>query len=482
MLLAVPTIALVAAGLIVAVIAFAVLFRSTWRVAEPNEALIVSGLGAGAGPEAAFRIVVGKGTVVLPGLQTVRRLPLAIREAALEIAECVTSQGIPVGVQGVVLFKVGDDMASISNAARRFLDMTDESINGQVHAVFEGHLRSIIGSLTVEEMINNRDRLRQETLDSSGDEMSRLGLVVDALQIREIVDPTGYIKNLAAPHAAEVTKQARIAQARADQEATQREQEAQALMAEATKATQIKQAGYYAEVETEKAKAAQAGPLAEAQARQQVVVQESEVAKREAEKREQQLQAEVVKPADAQAYATRKTAEADRDASIAKAEGDARRVELEGKANANATRVIGEADGAAIEARGLAKAKAIQAASEALAENQEAVIAQQLAERMPELVAAAAKSFEHIDNLNVLNGAQGMAEILTQLMAQGAVGMQVVGQMLDGVRDATANGRAKTAAMAPVAVPVMPNGALAEPAPPADPPAPEPEADTKPTG
>src|SRR6266702_5971290 len=121
MLLAVPTIAIVAAVVIVAVIAFAVLFRSTWRVAEPNEALIISGLGAGAGPAAAFRIIVGKGTVVLPGLQTVRRLPLAIREAALEIAECVTSQGIPVGVEGVVLFKVGDDLASISNAARRFL-------------------------------------------------------------------------------------------------------------------------------------------------------------------------------------------------------------------------------------------------------------------------------------------------------------------------------------------------------------------------
>ncbi|HYX87442.1 MAG TPA: flotillin family protein [Gaiellales bacterium] len=112
--------------------------------------------------------------------------------------------------------------------------MSDDAINGQVHAVFEGHLRSIIGSLTVEEMINNRDRLRQETLDSSGDEMSRLGLVVDA-QIREIVDPTGYIQNLAAPHAAEVQKRARIAQALADQEATQREQEAQAVKAETTK-------------------------------------------------------------------------------------------------------------------------------------------------------------------------------------------------------------------------------------------------------
>src|SRR5919197_2740810 len=204
-LLAVSTPAITAAAVVGALVLIVVLFRLTWRVAEPNEALIVSGMGAGSGAEAPFRVVVGKGAVVLPGFQTVRRLPLGIREAALEIQECVTSQGIPVGVQGVVLFKVGDDLASISNAARRFLEMRDEAINGQVHAVFEGHLRSIIGSLTVEEMINNRDRLRQETLESSGDEMGRLGLVVDA-QIREIVDPTGYIQNLAAPHAAEMQK------------------------------------------------------------------------------------------------------------------------------------------------------------------------------------------------------------------------------------------------------------------------------------
>jgi uncharacterized membrane protein YqiK len=447
--LAVPSIVIVAAVVVVAIILFVVLFHSVWRVAEPNEALIVSGMGAGAGAEAPFRIVVGKGAVVLPGFQTVRRLPLGIREAQLQIGECVTSQGIPVGVQGVVLFKVGDDLASISNAARRFLDMSDDAINGQVHAVFEGHLRSIIGSLTVEEMINNRDRLRQETLDSSGDEMSRLGLVVDALQIREIVDPTGYIKNLAAPHAAEVQKQARIAQAKADQEATQREQEAAALMSEATKNSQIKQAGYAAEVQTEQAKAAQAGPLAEAQSRQQVVVQEAQVAKLEAEKREQQLQAEVVKPADAQAYATRRSAEAARDAAIAQAEADAKRVVLSGEASAKSTRLTGEADAAAIQARGLARAKATQAASEALARNQEAVIAQQLAEQMPALVANAAKAFDGVDNLTVLNGAQGISEILTQLLAQGGAGMQVVRQMLNDTRAATANGHMQAADAAP---------------------------------
>jgi uncharacterized membrane protein YqiK len=220
-------------------------------------------------------------------------------------------------------------------------------------------------------------------------------------------------------------------------------------MSEATKNSQIKQAGYAAEVQTEQAKAAQAGPLAEAQSRQQVVVQEAQVAKLEAEKREQQLQAEVVKPADAQAYATRRSAEAARDAAIAQAEADAKRVVLSGEASAKSTRLTGEADAAAIQASGLARAKATQAASEALARNQEAVIAQQLAEQMPALVANAAKAFDGVDNLTVLNGAQGISEILTQLLAQGGAGMQVVRQMLNDTRAATANGHMQAADAAP---------------------------------
>jgi flotillin len=116
----------VAIAAVAALIAFAILFKLMWRVAEPNEALIISGLGARAGTERTsdslgFKIVTGKGTLVLPGLQTVRRLSLGMREAALAI-ECVTHQGIPVGVRGVAIFKVADDFASIANAARRFLD------------------------------------------------------------------------------------------------------------------------------------------------------------------------------------------------------------------------------------------------------------------------------------------------------------------------------------------------------------------------
>lgn len=185
--------------------AFAVLvivFKMMWRVAEPNEALIISGsnhknegLGAGMG----FRIVTGRGTLVLPGVQAVRKLSLDLNETQLSV-ECVTHQGIPLKVRGVVIFKVGDDFVSIANAARRFLDQ-QKLMSERVHIVFAGHLRAIVGGLTVEDMIRDREKLTGQARSACGTEMEKLGLIVDSLQIHEIEDPTGYIKNLAAPHA-----------------------------------------------------------------------------------------------------------------------------------------------------------------------------------------------------------------------------------------------------------------------------------------
>src|SRR5918998_1654256 len=196
----------------------------------------------------AGRIVTGKGTLVLPGIQTVRRLSLDLREAPLSI-ECVPHQGTPLGIQGVVIFKVGDDYVSIANAARRFLDQ-QQQMDSRVHNVFAGHLRAIVGNMTVEEMIRDREKLTQLTRGSSGTEMEKLGLIVDSLQIQEIGDPTGYIKNLGRPHAAAVERDARIAQAGADRAATEKEQEADALKAHARRDSSIKQAGYQAEVDT----------------------------------------------------------------------------------------------------------------------------------------------------------------------------------------------------------------------------------------
>ncbi|MHB1533683.1 MAG: flotillin family protein [Acidimicrobiales bacterium] len=133
------------------------------------------------------------------------------------------TQGIPLKVTAVAVFKVGDDNASIANATRRFLAEQNrmEELCGRI---FAGHLRSIIGSLTVEEIIRERDKVAQEVKDGSHPEMEKLGIVVDVLQIQEIEDPTGYIANLAAPHAAAVASVARIAAAERDQEAPEKEQ------------------------------------------------------------------------------------------------------------------------------------------------------------------------------------------------------------------------------------------------------------------
>src|SRR5437660_920130 len=341
------SLAVIGAAVVGAFLLGFILFKLMWRVAEPNEALIISGLrqhttADEVGESLGFKIVTGKGTLVLPGVQAVRRLSLDLREAELGI-DCVTHQGIPLGIRGVVIFKVGDDFTSIANAARRFLDQQDQ-MDARVHNVFAGHLRAIVGQMAVEEMIRDREKLTQLTRESSGTEMEKLGLIVDSLQIQEIDDPTGYIQNLGRPHAAAVASQARIAQAHADREATENEQQANALKAQAVRDSQIKQAGFQAEVDEAAAKAKQAGPLSDASARQQVVVQETKVAELEAQREEQRLQATVRKPADAQAYQQTTLAKAERDARIAAAEAQAQEVELAAAAHASRVKLEAAAE------------------------------------------------------------------------------------------------------------------------------------------
>ncbi len=477
----------VVAGIAVAGILVLIgVFKMMWRVAEPNEALIISGskhrtegLEEGMG----FRIVTGRGTLVLPGVQAVRKISLDLNETELHV-DCVTTQGIPLKVRGVVIFKVGDDFVSIANAGRRFLDQ-QKMMSERVHNVFAGHLRSIVGGLTVEDMIRDREKLTGQTRAACGTEMEKLGLIVDSLQIHEIEDPTGYIKNLAMPHAAAVQRDARIAQAEANRLATEAEQKAAARMSEATRDSEILQAGYQAERDKAAAKARQAGPLADAAARQDVVIQETRIAELDALRREQQLQADVRKPADAQAYETRARAEAERDARISAAQAKAKETELAALAEANrvktaataeaeatkargaaaamATKATGEAEAAASQAKGLAaaeatraqglaEAEAIKARAAALAENQEAVVAQQLAENWPEIVKAGASAFGSVDNMVVLNGADGMAEMLAKALTMGGTGLGLARQLLASMNQ---NGQAAngTSALNGVAAP-----------------------------
>ena len=365
-----------------------------WHVPAPNEALLISG-SKRQKDGTQFRIVTGHGSFVVPVKQKARVLSLALREAEI-VEECITNQGIRLNVRAVAAFKVGDDQASIANAARRFLSEQDR-MEVLVGRVFAGHLRSIIGGLTVEQIIRERDRVAQEVKDGSHAEMEKLGIVVDALEIQEIEDSSGYISNLAAPHAAAVASQARIAKARADQEATERELAAASMKAQFERDMAIKRAGFLAETEEANARAAQAGPLAEAQASQQVIQHQTALAQRQAELAAQRLEAEVRRPADAEAYRKRTLAEAERDQArfAAEAEAFSKRAIAEAEAEANKARAASLREG-----------------------NQELIAANRIVEILPALVEAAARGLAE-SNLTILNGTQGVNEIVAGLVGQG---------------------------------------------------------------
>ncbi|MGH3292513.1 MAG: SPFH domain-containing protein [Trebonia sp.] len=409
-----------------------------WHVPAPNEALLISG-SKRHNDATQFRIVTGHGSFVMPIKQRARRLSLALQEAEIT-EECITNQGIRLNVRAVAAFKVGDDFASIANAARRFLSEQDK-METLVGRVFAGHLRSIVGGLTVEQIIRERDRVAQEIKDGSHSEMEKLGIVVDALEIQEIEDSSGYINNLAAPHAAAAASRARIAKAQADMEAAEREMAAFAMKAQYERDLSIKQAGYLAETQEAKARAEQSGPLAEAQAKQQVIQQMTALAQHEAELAAQRLEAEVRRPADAEAYRTRTLAEAGRDQGrftteaeafrkrqLAEADRDQAKLAAEAEAfrqttladsAAKATRLQADAQAHAERTQAQGQADANQALAASLREgNQELIAASTLIGNLPALVESAARGLAGA-NLTVLNGTQGVNEVVAGLVGQG---------------------------------------------------------------
>src|SRR3954447_503518 len=436
-----------------------------WQVPAPDEALLIS--GSKHKDASQFRIVTGHGAFVMPIKQKARVLSLALKESEI-IEPCVTKQGIPLNLQAVAFFKIGDDTGSIANAARRFLAEQD-SMEELCGRIFAGHLRSIVGSLTVEEIIRERDTVAQQVKDGSHTEMEKLGIVVDGLQIQEIEDPTGYIQNLAAPHAAAVASAARIAAAERDQEATEKEQEAARAKAQYARETAIQQAKIEAEVQQAQASADQAGPLAQARASKDVIAEQTAVAERESGLTDKRLESEVRRPADAEAYRQRTLAvaardstqatteaeafkqralaEARRDTTKLNTEADAARARPRAEAEADATKAKAEGDAFAARALADADAEAINARAQSLSgENQQLIAANKLIDMLPEIVEAAAKSIDG-SHLTVLNGAQGVNDVATGMAAQGL-------SIYETLRDALGqreNGASNVAAAAPVA-------------------------------
>ena len=356
-----------------------------YRVPAPDEAMLVSGgrFGRGGAP---FKVITGHGAFVLPFFRKTTFLTLSMAEA--EVAEtCVTRQGISLNVRAVIAFKVGNDEESIVNAGQRFLSDQDQmsTLTGRI---FAGHLRSIIGSMTVEEIVTERQKLATEVLDGSKAEMAKIGLTVDSLQIQSIDDlNSGYIDAMAAPHNAAIQRQAQIAQAQANQAAAEAQQESQRQQAEYARHTSIVQAQYKAEVDKAQAEAAQAGPLAQAQAQMNVIAAQADLAQRQSELRQRQLVAEVIKPAQAEAEKVEILARA-----------DAQRVRLQ---------------------------------AEAAASNNRIALDRMLIDQLPQIVKEAAGGLAGA-NINVLNGADGLSEIAAGLVAQGLTILESVKKNLSG--------------------------------------------------
>src|SRR6204780_1914915 len=196
-----------------------------YRVPAPDEAMLISG-GRHGMKGAPFGVGIGHGAFVTPITRKVRYLTLSMQEA--EVAEtCVTKQGISLNVRSVIAFKVGNDEESIVNAGQRFLSDQDQ-MSVLTGRIFAGHLRSIIGSMTVEEIVTERQKLASEVLDGSKAEMAKIGLIGDSLQIQSIDDMgAGYIAAVPAPHTAAIQRQAQIAQAQANQASAEAQQDSQ---------------------------------------------------------------------------------------------------------------------------------------------------------------------------------------------------------------------------------------------------------------
>jgi uncharacterized membrane protein YqiK len=277
-------------------------------------------------------------------------------------------------VRAVIAFKVGNDDESIVNAGQRFLSDQDQmgTLTGRI---FAGHLRSIIGSMTVEEIVTERQKLAVEVLDGSKEEMAKIGLIVDALQIQSIDDMnSGYIDAMASPHRAAIQRQAKIAQAQANQAAAEAEQESNRKQAEYARQTAVVQAQYKAEIDKAQATSAQVGPLTQAQAQMEVIAAQADLAQRQAELRQRQLVAEVIRPAEAEADKVRILAQA-----------EAERIRVQAAAAASHDRVA---------------------------------LDRMLIDQLPQIVKEAANGLAGA-NVNVLNGAEGLGELTAGLVAQG---------------------------------------------------------------
>ena len=428
---------LLAIVIIVLLIGF---ITSRFKVAGANEALIRSGRVGGG--DAELKVVRGGAVIVLPLFHKLGRLKLTARQINVNLADAVSRQGIKVAVQGVATFKIGADDESIRNAAERFLESQADQVDSIVKNVLEGSLRSIVGTLTIEELNLDRMKFQQAVQDAAKGDLATSGLQIDSFTIQAIRDESGYMDLIGQQETARRERDARMAKASADQEAAVREAEAEQIKINAARDVSLRRAETETQIAAAEARAAQSGPLAQADATQEVVRKQTELAELEAARRQKELLTSTVRPAEADAEAQVRRAEGEKSARIAAAQADAERVKLAGQAEASVAitkgeanaRVIlvnaqseaervkleGNAEAGIVFTKGEAEAKALALRADAYRQFNEAAVIQTVLSMLPEIVRAAAEPMANIGSLTVLSadGASDIVRTTTRTVAE----------------------------------------------------------------
>jgi flotillin len=422
-------------GVLVALGIVALIIVKRYRVANPDEAIIVTGrkgkttvdsTGASLTDLTGQKVIAGGGIFVLPFVQ--RSFTLSLRSRRLTInTTAQTSNGITIDARAVAVVKVGGTEEMIRAAAQRFLSQQDE-IETSTQEVLSGSLRGIIGTLTVESIIQDRAALASAVLSAAEDALTKQGLVVDTLQIQEISDTQDYIKNLGRPEAANVRQRAEIADIEATRNSESSKIDVQRILLDKNRDLRLREAAIQSETDKAQAEAQAARPLEDAIQQQKIISQREITAEKEAALTERQLDASVRKVADAEAYRIKTLADGNASARVSEAQGkatadiasaDADRqkrelyataLEREGQAqrinriaNAEALAQEGKSEAEAIKAKGEAEAASIEARAHALATESAAVLAQDALHILPQMAKELASAYGNIDNLTVIS-------------------------------------------------------------------------------
>ena len=456
--------AAVAAVLVATFFIFAAVWASRYTKVGPNEVLIISGRRykvtdpGGHVLDRGFRVVKGGGTFVWPVIEKVDILSLELLTIDVNTPEVYTSKGVPVRVDGVAQIKIKGDDISIGTAAEQFLSKGTPEIQNIAMQTLEGHLRAILGTLSVEEIYQNRDMFAVRVQEVAAGDMANMGLCIVSFTIRDIRDSQGYLEALGKPRIAQVKRDAQIAQAEADRDAmikssqaSQAGQEAKFVadtrIAEAQRDYQSNVAQYQAAVNQKKAESDLAydlqkyktGQLVKAEEVQVQIIEKQkqiELQQQEILRRQRELEANVQKPADAERYKVETLANARKFQLEAEASGAAAAQKANGFAAADVARATGLAEAEANQARGLAQAAIIEAQGRATAEAtrlkaeafqqyNEAAVIELLVKVLPEIAGRISEPLSKMDKMVIINsgngpggGASKLTGDVTQIMAQ----------------------------------------------------------------